>query len=435
LAYSYSYVMRRFLTIALASAIFSEIVSAQTTLQLYAHHDSAAAAARRAGNWTAYGAEIPFLDSILNGHPNVRIVRARIGAHLGDTASAYASLRDFAAMGMRRRIEADTDLVALRGTRSWNALMERIAVNGATVGHFTPAFAMPDSDFVAEDITWDPTGKRWLVSGIRRSVIVSVDRLGRQETLVRGADKGWGFLALAVDSARNTLWATAEAIPLALGFDSTLAGKAAVFRYDLRDGSMLERYDLPSSERHGAGDIAVAENGDLFVADAADGALFVIRKAGKLEVLVSKGELMSPQGPAVSADGRHLYLADYARGIARIDRANGKLDWLRHFRDMALNGIDGLSIAGPHTLIGVQNGTNPNRLVRITLDDSGLNVTRVESIAQDESAIKEPTHGVFVGRDYYFIANGGYGAFGDDGKLRSGERAVAPVVAKIANLR
>jgi len=421
--------------IALAFLFPAVTATAQTTLQLYAHHDSAAAAARRAGNWSAYGTEIPLLDSILNGHPNVRIVRARIGAHLGDTASAYASLRDFASMGLKRRIEADTDLVALRGTPSWNEVMTRIAGNGAAVGSFTPAFTMPDSDFIAEDITWDPSGRRWFVSGIRRSVILAVDRQGQQKIFIQGKDKGWGFLALAVDSARNTLWATAEAIPLALGFDSTLAGKAAVFRYDLGTSALRQRYDLPTSERHGAGDIAVAENGDLFIADAADGTLMVIRSGGPLQTLVPKGELMSPQGPVIAPDGKYVYLADYARGIARIDRASGAVDWPKHSRDMALNGIDGLSFADQHTMIGVQNGTNPNRLVRISLDNSGLIITKVESIAQNEASIVEPTHGVFVGRDYYFIANGGYGSFGDDGKLRAGERAIAPVIARIVNLR
>lgn len=428
-------VYMRFKALTLLLAGSASSIQAQTTLQVYARHDSAAAAARRSGDWTAYRQEIPLLDSILNGHPNVRVVRARINAHLGDTATAYASLRDFAAMGLRRKIEADTDLVALRGTPQWNAIVERLDANGNAINSFAPAFTMPDSDFIAEDITWDPRGKRWLVSGIRRSVIMSVDRDGKQSVFLRGTDKGWGYLAVAVDSARNTLWATAEAIPLALGYDSTLAGKAAVFRYDLRTGSLIRRFDLPATERHGAGDIAVAENGDLFVADAADGTLLVIRQGGAHQVLVPKGELMSPQGPAIASDRKHIYLADYARGIARIDRANGTIQWLKHTNEVALNGIDGLSFVDSHTLIGVQNGTNPNRLIRISLDDSGTGVTRVESIAQNDSTIKEPTHGVFAGRDYYFIANGGYGAFGDDGKLRPGERAIAPVIAKIPALR
>ena len=410
-------------------------LNAQTTTQLYARYDSAAAAARKSGDWRAYNERIPVLDSILNGHPNVRIVRARIGAHLGDTASAYASLRDFVAMGLRRRIEADTDLVALRGTPSWNSILERLARNGSPVGTFTPAFAMPDSDFVAEDITWDPAGKRWLVSGIRRSRIVSVDQQGRQTMFARGTDKGWGFMALAVDSARNTLWATAEATSLAIGYDPTMAGKSSVFRFDLRTGAMLQRYDMPLSEAHGAGDIAVAENGDLFIADTQEGSLFVIRQGGRIQPLVPKGELMSPQNPAIAADGKSLYLADYARGIARVDRTTGRVQWLSHPRDVALNGIDGLTRSNARTLIGVQNGTNPNRVIAISLDETGSRVTRVETVAQNDSSIREPTHGVFVGSDYYFIANGGFGAFGNDGALRQGERAIAPVIMKITALR
>jgi hypothetical protein len=425
----------RFKSLTLLLAVCATAIHAQTTVQLYVQHDSAAAAARRAANWNAYSAEIPLLDSILNGHPNVRVVRARINAHLGDTAAAYASLRDFAAMGLRRRIEADTDLVALRGTPSWNAIIDRINANGNAINSFAPAFTMPDSDFIAEDITYDPSGKRWLVSGIRRSTIMSVDRSGKQTAFIRGTDKGWGYLAVAVDSARNVLWATAEAIPLALGYDSTLAGKAAVFKYNLGNGSLITRFDLPATGRHGAGDIAVASNGDLFVADAADGTLLVIRNGGTVDVLVERGELMSPQGPAVASDGKHIYLADYARGVARIDRTNGNIEWLKHSHEIALSGIDGLTFVDPHTLIAVQNGTNPNRVIRISLDDSGIGVTRVESIAQNDSSIKEPTHGVFAGRDYYFIANGGYGAFGDDGKLRPGERAIAPVIARIPALR
>src|SRR6476469_7197217 len=70
-----------------------------TTMQVYAQHDSAAAAARKAGDWAAYKTHIVVLDSLLNGHPNVRVVKARIDAHLGDTADAYRNLRDFAEMG------------------------------------------------------------------------------------------------------------------------------------------------------------------------------------------------------------------------------------------------------------------------------------------------------------------------------------------------
>lgn len=408
---------------------------AQTTVDLYRKQDSAAAAARKAADWNAYRDRVVYLDSILNGHPNVRIVKARIYAHLGDTAAAYRSLRDFAAMGLVRRIEADTDLVTLRGTRQWQEITGKIAANASPIGSFTPAFTMPDSDFIAEDVTWDPTGSRWFVSGIRRSIVVAVDRDGRITPFAQGNDIGRGFLALAVDSARGVLWATTEAIPQAIGFDTTIAGRASLFRYDLKSGKLLQRYDMPATEAHGAGDIAVGENGDLYIADTGTGSIYVIPNGGALVQLVKPGEFMSPQGPAMDRDGKHFYISDYARGIARVDRRTGAVEWVRHDPTIAINGIDGISVLDARTLVAVQNGTNPNRVIRIALDSSGLRAVKVDVLAQNDSAIHEPTHGVFVGRDYYFIANGGYGAFGEDGKLREGERAIAPVVMKIRNVR
>jgi DNA-binding beta-propeller fold protein YncE len=407
---------------------------AQTAAELYRRQDSAAAAARKARDWAGYRDHVVILDSILGHHPNVRVVNARIYAHMGDTATAYSNLRDFAATGLIRRIEADTDLIALHGTRSWDDVVASIAANAGARGSYSPAFAMPDSDFIAEDITYDARNKRWLVSGIRRSVVVSVSRDGKVSSFIRGAEKGQGFLALAVDSARGILWATTEAIPQAVGFDSTMAGRASLFRYDLTSGKLLQRYDMPSTEPHGAGDIAVAENGDLFIADTGTGAIWVIRSGGRLEQLVAPGEIMSPQGPAIARDGKTFYISDYVRGIARIDRVSGKVRWVTHDPAIAVNGIDGLSVIDGRTLVAVQNGTNPNRVIRIALDPSGMIVTRGDVVAQGES-IREPTHGVFAGRDYYFIANGGFGSFGDDGNLVKGDRAVAPVVMRIRNLR
>lgn len=423
--------------VIVALALVSSVTAgAQTTMQRYAAHDSAAAAARKSRDWREYQKHVVVLDSILGGHPNVQIVSARIASHLGDTASAYSRLRDFAAMGLQRNLEADSDLVALKSSASWKSITDRIAANGVTIGSPAAAFTMPDSDFVAEDITWDPIAKRFLVTGIRRSVILAIERDGKQHVVATGPDKGHGYLAVAVDSARAVMWATTEAIPLALGFDSTMAGRASVFRYDLKSGRQLARYDLPAGEQHGAGDIAVAENGDLFIADAADRSLHVLRNGSdKLAVLVPRGELFSPQGPAIAKDGKHIYLADYGRGIARIDRSSGAVQWLTHPGDAALNGIDGLTALDARTLIGVQNGTNPNRVIRISLDPSGTAIMKVDVIAQNKETIREPTHGVLAGRDFYFIGNGGFGAFDDKGNLRPGERAVAPVILRIPDIR
>jgi hypothetical protein len=406
-----------------------------TTMQVYAQHDSAAAAARNAGDWAAYKTHIVVLDSLLNGHPNVRVVKARIDAHLGDTADAYRNLRDFAEMGLTRKIDADTTLTALHGTDQWAGIMARIAENAAAVGNPVKAFAMPDSEMIAEDISYDPGGKRFFITSIRKGTILSVTPSGVVTTFAEPVGSGWGMMAVAVDPIRHVLWATAESVPQTIGYTESAKGRSAVLKYDLKSGKLLQRYDLPISEKHQAGDIALAPNGDLIVSDGDTGAIYIVRSGKALQLLVQPGEFRSPQGPAVSPDGRHFYVADYTRGLARVDLESGAVTWLAHPSNVALNGIDGLTLVDKKTLIGVQNGTAPNRLLVISLDPSGNRVVSAKVAVQSAELLHDPTHGAFIGRDYYFIANGGYGAFGDDGKPVAGEKIVAPVVLRVTGLR
>ena len=88
-----------------------------------------------------------------------------------------------------------------------------------------------------------------------------------------------------------------------------------------------------------------------------------------------------------------------------------------------------------NTLIGVQNGVMPNRLLKISLSDDGAAVTGASVLVQNGELLHDPTHGVLVGRDLYFIANGGFGAFGDDGKPAEGEKIVAPVIMRVGRVR
>lgn len=399
-----------------------------TTMQFYAHHDSLAAVARKAGDWAAYKTQVVILDSLLNGHPNVRVVMARIDAHLGDTAGAYRNLRELGEMGVTRKIDTDTTLASLHGTEQWNAIMARISGNGAAVGSPAKAFAMPDSEMIAEDISYDPGGKRFLVTSVRKGKIFSVTPSGIVTTFAEPVATGWGMMAVAVDSVRHLLWATTEAVPQTVGYSESLKGKSAVLKYDLKSGKLLQRYDLPVAESHQAGDIALAPNGDLIVSDGDTGAIYIVRSGKSLDLLIKPGEFRSPQGPAISSDGKSFYVADYTRGLARVDLVYGAVAWLSHPSNVAVNGIDGLTLVDGRTLLGVQNGTAPNRLLMISLDPSGSRIESARVAIQNADLLHDPTHGAFVGRDYYFIANGGFGAFGEDGKPLAGEKVVAPVI-------
>jgi hypothetical protein len=267
---------------------------------------------------------------------------------------------------------------------------------------------------------------------VRQRAIVAVTRDGRSSPFVKPARDGpLSILGLGADAARGRLWATAAAMPQAVGYRAADSGRAEIRRYDLASGALQKRYPVPAARVAPVpGDLAVAENGDVFIGDGAAGVLYVIREGrDTLEVLVPSGAFRSAQQPALAADGRTVFVADYGRGIARVDRVTGALRWVAHPRGIALGGTDGLLRVGAD-LVGVQNGVEPQRVVRISLGADG-SVTGWTSLEQGSPWLREPTHGTVVDGELYVIANSGWDAFADSGERRKGARLDAPRVLRI----
>jgi hypothetical protein len=156
------------------------------------------------------------------------------------------------------------------------------------------------------------------------------------------------------------------------------------------------------------GDMTVSPDGAAYVSESLRGAVYVIHgPSGSLETLVPEGTFRSPQTPAMTPDRTRLLIPDYVLGIAIVDLSTRHVTWLGHRRDVALTGIDGLYVSG-HALIAVQNGTQPERVIRAELDDGMTRVETSQVLQQNTPGLGDPTHGVVVGRDFQFIANSGW---------------------------
>jgi sugar lactone lactonase YvrE len=400
----------------------------------WAQHNAAANAARRRGDWTAWRHHLTRLDSLIGGHPRVTLSLARAASHLGDTSAALAHLATLAASGLRHDIAADTDFVAVRGAKGWDAISKRFTENAWVIGRTHPGFTLPDTGFLAEDITWDAPRRRFLVSSIRGRRVVAVDEKGRaSDVITTTSDPSLlGVLAVRADVPRGVLWVTDQALRHARDLAPADSNRASIARYDLVTGRLQRRWELPREQRPSPGDLDVGPDGAAYVSDSRTGALYVVRAGSdSLTTLVAPGTFASPQGPAVTADGRTVFVADYLLGIAAVDAGTGAVRWLRHARDVALSGIDGLTLAGPRTLLAVQNGTEPNRLLRLTMDESLARIVRAEVLLQDTLRVRQPTHGVLVGRDFHLIENSGWDQFTDAGALRTDVPLAAPRVVRV----
>ena len=83
----------------------------------------------------------------------------------------------------------------------------------------------------------------------------------------------------------------------------------------------------------------------------------------------------------------------------------------------ALNGTDGLYFSKDQ-LIATQNGTSPERVIIFKLDSSLARIVSSEEI-QRAGELGDPTHGVIVGGDFYYIANSGWDTLNDDGSVKN----------------
>jgi hypothetical protein len=378
-------------------------------------------AARQSGDKVGYLQAALKAQALLNGSPDAVESVALAYAEAGDATHALDSLTTFASMGQVDQSLIDVSNKAfapLRDSPRFTELLQQFQRNKAPVSHADPAFALSDAGLVAEDIDYDPQSKTFLITSVLQKKIIRVNTSGAS-TDFASSPSGWPMLAIKIDSARKLVWATEVALDGFAVVPETNWGRSAVLCIDLASGKILRRFEAPP---HAAlGDLVLAANGDPIVSDGALGGVYrVVRD--KLE-LINGGDFISPQTPATLPDGSHFLVPDYLRGIGLLDLRGGKIEWLTQDANAhtAINGVDGLYFSNG-SLVVTQNGTSPERVIRLSLDRSLKRVVSSQIIEQATPTLGDPTHGVLVGNSFYYIANSGWSELDDHGNLKPGSK-------------
>jgi sugar lactone lactonase YvrE len=357
------------------------------------------------------------LRPLMPGNPRITYNLAAAEARLGNREGALARLRNWAGMGLLYDVAADEDFATLKGLPEFQAIVSREDESRDPVARSQPAFQIAEPDLLPEDIAYDPRSRRFFVSSVRKAKIIT----GEGQEFAK-AD--WPVLALAVDARRRLLWATTGWVPHCEACKPEDKDKTALLAFDLASGALKQRIESPAKGL--LGDMTIGRKGDLYVSEGIHGAVFHLAPGGKeLERLDTPGEFPSPQTPSLSADEKTLYVPDYARGIAAIDLATHAVEWLKPGDDIALSGIDGLYVFRG-SFLAVQNGTTPPRIVRFSPD-----LKHQEILEANTPGLGEPTHGVLVGNDFYYLRNSGWNAYDQNGKKKAGAPAIQSEVGKI----
>ncbi len=361
------------------------------------------------------------LDELLDGRADIVYRLAKTEAMLGNKEAALDRLAIFSKSGLTfADPAADSEFAPLQDSAEFKTILARLKSAREPRSASKLFVTLPEPDLIAEDIAYDPVGDKFYISSVRHRKILSIDKHGSSAEFVReGQPDVWAILAVGVDSKRRTLWATTAAMPEGLGYRKKDEGRSALLKYSLGTGALLKRYDLPNDTQHALGDMIVNAAGDVFVSDGHGAVYWVDHQKDTLDILVDKGTFRSPQTPALSPDGRRLFVPDYSRGIGIVDLSTRQVKLLEHPKELSLGGIDGMYLTG-RTLLAIQNGTDPERVIRMTLDASLTRVLEWETIEANWAGLGDPTHGVVVGDQFYFIANSGWDHMADDGSVKPG---------------
>ena len=400
------------------AALFAQTLQAPVAIDQFARLQGELRRTHESGDAAAYLAAAQSMYSFLNGSPRGTLQLMSAESFAGRPDEALHSFTQFVAMG-----QADDEALKaksfdpLRGLRRYRDIYAGMAANVTSKSISGEVFRLESTARIPEDIDYDAETNHFYISTVLGKQILQLDMAGHMKLFASAPDQ-WPMMALKVDSRRRVLWATEVALDGFAAAAKEAWGRSAILQYDLRSGKLLHRIEGPTETA--LGDMALAANGDPIVSDGEHGGVYRVRAGDQRIQRIDAGDFVSPQTPAVLPDGTHLLVPDYVRGLGLLDLNTKHVDWIPMEGKHALSGIDGLYAVG-NLLIATQNGTSPERVVLFTLDGSNTGISAENIFERATSTLGDPTHGVVVGKFFYYIANSGWDVLDDHGNLLEGK--------------
>ena len=323
-------------------------------------------------------------------------------------SETYNALLELQKQGYAFDLEGDPRFGKVATTEVWKYVVQGFDANGQPFGEGEVAVTLPAEDLLIESIAWDPTRKQLLAGSARKGAVYRVDRKGRLKPLVvaDAANGMWAVMDVAVDARRGVLWVASTAIPHFEGYEPERdLGRAGVFKFDLKTGRFIDRYLSPvvPGQSFFMSTLAIGSNGEVYAADGVNNAVYVVR-GDEFKRLFHAPRLSGLRGMTVDAEGDALYFADAQRGIMGFDLKAGQPFDLRVPATLALGGAEGL-VWWKDSLIVVQSGMQPNRIMKLKLSADGRDVAAVFPLEANKDALSAPTMATVGDGKVFVVAN------------------------------
>jgi sugar lactone lactonase YvrE len=353
-------------------------------------------------------------------HPYHAVMLYQSAVAAAKMRNEFESL-DYLKRAVRLNTKADLDNPAFKSLRKlhpFKQIQELRDRLGSTIVTSDTAFTVPDRSLHIECIAAGKNETLYLGS-IHKRKIISIDRKGTIRDFTSDEQDGLtSVFGIKIDDTKSVLWACSSPMREMENYDST--SQSAVYKYDLKTKTLLKKY-APNEEmlrEFVFGDLLIDKNGDVYVSDSKNNIIFKVNeKRGILERFYTTKEFWNIQGITLSDDGQVMFISDYIKGLYMLHIKSKLLIKYAELPDYTLKSIDGLTFY-KGSLIAIQNGIQPMRVMRYHLSKDLATIVKAEVIDRAHPAFNEPTIGCVSDGNFYYVANSLWSGYTKDAKLK-----------------
>lgn len=353
------------------------------------------------------------LDSMRPMHPAISYNLASAYALNNNNTKAFEVLKRIAASDSRVDVTDDPNFVGFVKTTDYAKLQQLRKSLEVTVSGSQKVVTLNEKLLHPEGLIY-VNGQGWLATSVRKRKIISFDAKSGACTDWLAEKDMLAVFSIKVSKDGKYLWAATAAIPEMEGYDSALEGKAEVLKIDIASKKIIKRFTMEGS--HVFGDLLVTGSGMVYVSDSNIPIIYKIENDSMTEWLDLSREAFNLQGLATDEKEAILFVADYLKGIVAINLKDKKHSWFSFPDGTTQKGIDGLTYHN-NTLITIQNGVNPIRIVQYKLNSAKNAFTDFTVIDNNRAEFNEPVLGAIYKDAFYFFANSPWKAYDRDGTL------------------
>lgn len=381
------------------------------------YYYSQAREAQKSGDHATFHEMISKANELHPYHQGIMYYRGLAAALTNRPEESIQFLREAILIDATYNLQTE-ELKSLSPHTDFKALLQLQEKLKQSTIHADTAWIMRDRTLHPESVAAGEKNGVYYLSSVHRRKIVKVDQKRNVTDFTTPAQDGMtSVLGIKVDQSKKVLWACSSPMKEMQNYD-TIAS-AAVFKYNLETGKLLAKYS-PEIEKQGFsfGDLLLNKHGEAFISDSQNNIVFKVNEAtGKLEVYFTSDEFWNIQGIAFSENEEFLFISDYIKGIYRLNTKTKELIQLMREPLVSLKSVDGLHWY-KNSLIAIQNGVKPMRVMRYILNPTLDKVVNYQVIDHNHPAFNEPTNGCIIGDTFYYVANSQWGGYDDQHNLK-----------------